>query len=102
MLPDLLVVIIYVLWMQVPLDAILNGDSEALETMKAVLSQEQFTLAARCERVSKGGDLVHADDGDSDHITMLENFAFDSEDSFDSGAEFVDECSQATDMSDSE
>lgn len=87
---------------QVPLDAILNGDSEALETMKAILSQEQLSLAARCERVSQGADSGQADNDDSDHASMLETFACDSEDCFDSGAESVDECSQATDMSDSD
>ncbi|KAK9841599.1 hypothetical protein WJX74_008537 [Apatococcus lobatus] len=88
--------------MQVPLDAILNGDSEALETMKAILSQEQLSLAARCECVRKGVDSEHAENDDLDHASMLENFACDSEDCFDSGAESVDECSQATDMSDLE
>ncbi len=85
---------------QVPLDAILNGDSEALETMKAILSQEQLILAARCDRVSQG--LHHGDPDSSEHTSMLEAFVCDSEDGFDSGAESVDECSQATDMYESD
>ncbi|KAK9868701.1 hypothetical protein WJX84_004043 [Apatococcus fuscideae] len=88
--------------MQVPLDAILIGDGEALETMKAILSQEQLALVARCEQVSQGAHITHADDGNSDHASMLEIFAGDSADDFDSGAESVDECSQATDMCDSD
>ncbi len=70
--------------------------------MKAILSQEQLALVARCEQVSQGAHITHADDGNSDHASMLEIFAGDSADDFDSGAESVDECSQATDMCDSD